>query len=55
MAKAPKYQPKEFESKWVETWEKDHIYQTPDIQEGDKKMYILDMFPYPSGSGMSLV
>lgn len=28
------------------------MYKTPDVQKGDKKMYILDMFPYPSGSGL---
>ncbi len=52
MAKAPKYQPKEFESKWVEQWEKDEVYKTPEIKDGDKKMYILDMYPYPSGAGL---
>ncbi len=52
MAKAPKYQPKEFESKWVDQWEKEQVYTTPEIHEGDKKAYILDMFPYPSGAGL---
>lgn len=56
MAKAPKYQPKEFESKWVEQWDKEQIYKTPELTDEDKKSgkkrYILDMFPYPSGAGL---
>jgi len=46
-----KYQPKEFEEKWQKVWEKEKIYQTPPLEEKDKKdkKYILAMFPYPSG------
>jgi len=49
-----KYQPKEFEEKWQKVWEKEKIYQTPPLEEKDKKdkKYILAMFPYPSGAGL---
>ena len=49
-----KYQPKEFEDKWQKVWEKEKIYQTPPLEEKDKKdkKYILAMFPYPSGAGL---
>ena len=49
-----KYQPKNFEKKWREIWEKEEIYKTPKIGEKDKKkkIYALSMFPYPSGSGL---
>lgn len=44
---------KGIENKWKEIWKKLDIYKTPEIKEGDKeKMYVLDMFPYPSGSAM---
>jgi leucyl-tRNA synthetase len=52
MQKPPKYVPKEFESKWTQQWAKEGVYKTPDIKKGDMKMYILDMFPYPSGTGL---
>jgi leucyl-tRNA synthetase len=49
-----KYQPKEFEEKWQKVWEKEKIYQTPPLEEKDKKdkKYVLAMFPYPSGAGL---
>lgn len=37
--------------KWQKKWEEDKIYETPRMP-GDKKAYILDMFPYPSGEGL---
>ena len=48
-----KFDHKTIQAKWREVWKKNEIYKTPDITYGDKsKMYILDMFPYPSGSAM---
>lgn len=44
--------PASFEPKWVETWDNEQLYKTPDIQSGNKKQYVLDMFPYPSGAGL---
>ena len=45
------YIPQEFELKWRKSWEDEKVYQV----EEDKnipKYYCLDMFPYPSGSGL---
>ncbi len=39
------------EEKWQERWEKNPVVPTKSI-EGAKKFYCLDMFPYPSGSGL---
>ncbi|MDH7475857.1 MAG: leucine--tRNA ligase [Microgenomates group bacterium] len=49
-----KYQPSHFEKKWIEVWEKDKVYQTPQITNKNKKnkIYVLDMFPYPSAAGL---
>ncbi len=47
-----KFNPSEYEKKWQEKWNKEEIYKTPEIKKGDKKAYILDMYPYPSGSGL---
>jgi leucyl-tRNA synthetase len=44
-----KYIPANFEQKWIDRWQKDKTYKTVD---GKEKMYILDMFPYPSGAGL---
>ena len=39
------------EKKWQEKWRQDDLYKT---EEGSnkKKVYVLDMFPYPSGEGL---
>jgi leucyl-tRNA synthetase len=39
------------EPKWRKVWEKKGVNKTKDTTKG-KKFYILDMFPYPSGSGL---
>ena len=45
------YNFKEIERKWGEKWRKSQTYKvTEDLSK--KKFYILDMFPYPSGSGL---
>ncbi|MFZ6034564.1 MAG: leucine--tRNA ligase [Patescibacteria group bacterium] len=46
---ARKYQPDEFERKWVEKWDSDKTYKA---KEGGKKQFVLAMFPYPSGAGL---
>ncbi|MDP3724699.1 MAG: leucine--tRNA ligase [bacterium] len=38
------------ETKWQARWEKERLYETSVSPK--KKCYILDMFPYPSGSGL---
>jgi leucyl-tRNA synthetase len=48
-----KYDHQKIEAKWQERWLKEKIYKTADIVSGkEKKRYVLDMFPYPSGSSM---
>lgn len=44
------YNHKEIESAWQKKWEEEGLYITK--EDGDKKFYILDMFPYPSGEGL---
>lgn len=41
----------EIEKKWQREWKKNPYYNTKDSRSG-KKFYCLDMFPYPSGSGI---
>jgi len=41
---------KKIEKKWQKYWEENEIFRT--TNKYDKKAYILDMFPYPSGSGI---
>jgi leucyl-tRNA synthetase len=45
------YDYKQFDTKWQEEWKKSDLYATPRVPSG-KKVYILDMFPYPSGEGL---
>jgi len=45
------YEFKSVEAKWREQWRKNPYYKTQNNRSG-KKFYCLDMFPYPSGSGL---
>lgn len=47
-----KFNPQSFEQKWRKYWDEHEIHKTPEINEGDEKSYVLDMYPYPSGSGL---
>lgn len=47
-----KFNHREIEPKWQAKWEANHTFATPKLKEGDQKAYVLDMFPYPSGSGL---
>ena len=47
------YTPSDIEPKWQAVWEKTKPFKT-DPKPGAKKLYILDMFPYPSGSGLHI-
>jgi leucyl-tRNA synthetase len=42
----------EIEKKWQKYWEDNKTFKTPDDLTNPKKCYVLDMFPYPSGSGL---
>ncbi len=45
------YNPRSIEKKWKKYWEDNQVYKVSN--ESDKpKYYVLDMFPYPSGSGL---
>jgi leucyl-tRNA synthetase len=46
-----KYQFSEIEPKWQRYWEQHRTFETPD-SSSKPKLYILDMFPYPSGAGL---
>ncbi len=42
---------KMYERKWQEKWDKEKYYYT-DLDAADKKFFVMDMFPFPSGSGL---
>ncbi|ASP28669.1 leucyl-tRNA synthetase [Spiroplasma corruscae] len=44
------YSHKLIEKKWQKFWDEKNTFKTTDVNE--KKAYILDMFPYPSGAGL---
>lgn len=43
-----RYRPKEIEEKWQKRWESEKLFKVTEDQ-GKKKYYLLEMFPYPSG------
>ena len=45
------YNHKNIEPKWQKYWEENEVFKTEDFSD-KPKYYILDMFPYPSGSGL---
>lgn len=47
----PQYNPKTIEPRWQQYWLTNKTFRTPDVSD-KPKYYILDMFPYPSGSGL---
>jgi len=47
----PKYNPAEIEPKWQAYWEEHATFATPELPTSEK-LYVLDMFPYPSGDGL---
>jgi leucyl-tRNA synthetase len=46
------YNPAEIEPKWQKRWEEKGIYKTPKDPKKESKVYVLGMFPYPSGAGL---
>ena len=48
----PSYQPQRIEPKWQAYWESKKTFQAADFVDGKPKLYVLDMFPYPSGAGL---
>ena len=45
------FKPQEYEKKWQSKWEESNT-DFCDTTNSKKKFYCLDMFPYPSGSGL---
>src|SRR3954453_1353745 len=46
-----RYSPALIEPKWQRYWDEQKTFKTPEMPTGEK-LYVLDMFPYPSGSGL---
>ncbi len=47
----PRYNPAIIEPYWQSYWSEHKTFACPQMPEGEK-LYVLDMFPYPSGSGL---
>jgi leucyl-tRNA synthetase len=47
----PRYNPAIVEPKWQQVWVQNKTFATPRLPRGPK-LYVLDMFPYPSGDGL---
>jgi len=47
----PRYNPNRIEPKWQKYWDDERTFKTPEMPQGEK-LYVLDMFPYPSGDGL---
>ena len=50
---SPDYKPSEIEPHWQEFWASDKTFKAENCSE-KPKFYALDMFPYPSGSGLHI-
>ena len=48
----PRYDAKRIEPKWQAYWDQHQTFQTATFDPSRPKMYVLDMFPYPSGAGL---
>jgi leucyl-tRNA synthetase len=48
-----RYDFREIEAKWQKRWEEAKLFETPDASD-KPKFYGLEMFPYPSGAGLSV-
>lgn len=42
----------DIEPKWQAYWEENQTFKTPERDTSKPKKYVLDMFPYPSGTGL---
>lgn len=51
MSDSKTYRFQEIEAKWQKQWVENQLYRV-DVNEEKPKFYALDMFPYPSGSGL---
>ena len=48
----PAYHPQRIEPKWQLEWERNKTFRAIDLDPSRPKLYVLDMFPYPSGAGL---
>ena len=48
----PSYHAQKIERSWQAYWERNETFRTRDLVPGKPKLYVLDMFPYPSGAGL---
>jgi leucyl-tRNA synthetase len=48
----PRYDAKRIEPKWQAFWDQHQTFAVDSFDSTKPKMYVLDMFPYPSGSGL---
>ena len=44
---------KKIEKKWQKRWEEKNIFKSKEIK-GKEKYYVLEMYPYPSSSGLHM-
>ena len=48
----PSYHPQRIEPKWQAYWDEHTTFRVDDFAPGKPKLYVLDMFPYPSAAGL---
>ncbi|MEY3176266.1 MAG: Leucine-tRNA ligase [Planctomycetota bacterium] len=48
----PRYDFRRIESSWQQYWEQHQTFRVEDCVAEKRKLYVLDMFPYPSGEGL---
>jgi len=48
----PRYDAKRLEPKWQAYWDEHQTFATGPFDPDKEKLYVLDMFPYPSGAGL---
>lgn len=49
-----RYNPKDIEPKWQQSWVEQELYKAVDFDESRPKFVMLTEFPYPSGDGLHL-
>ena len=47
-----RYNPLEIEQKWQKIWEEGEAFKAEDGDDGREKIFLAEMFPYPSGAGL---
>lgn len=48
----PRYDAQRIEPKWQQYWKENATFEVGAFEDGREKLYVLDMFPYPSGDGL---